>query len=115
MSRERWSDVVLVACGVMLGAGLRAGLNGTGLGIGATLLANVAGCAVAGALARRSPDPWRAFWLTGVAGGLSTLSAMGVEVDDLVTDGRPALAVGYVTVSIGAGIGAARLAGGRRC
>lgn len=114
-SRERWREVALVAAGVMLGAGLRAGLGATGLGLGATLSANVAGCALAGALARRSPDRWRAFWLTGVAGGLSTLSAVGVEVDGLLDEGRTTLAVGYVGVSIGAGIGAVRLAGGRRC
>ena len=114
IGRANWHDLVLVSLGVTLGVGVRWALTGTGLGAGATLIANIAGCAVAGLAAARSADCWRSFWLTGVAGGLSTLSALGVDVERMLDDGRPLVAVGYVVASIAGGVAAVCLAGGRR-
>lgn len=114
IGRTHWRDIVLVALGVTLGVGVRWALSGAGLGAGTTLVANIAGCAVAGLAAARSTDRWRPFWLTGVAGGLSTLSALGVDVERMLDDGRPLVAVGYVTASVAGGLTAVRLAGGRR-
>jgi CrcB protein len=106
-------EILLVAVGVTLGASLRWAVTATGAGAVATLVANVAGCAAAGAAAARVAPRWRPFWLTGVAGGLSTLSAVGVEVEALLGEGRWVTAAGYVAVSIAGGLTAVRLAGGR--
>lgn len=114
IGRTHWRDIVLVALGVTLGVVVRWALSGAGLDAGATLIANTAGCAVAGLAAARSADRWRPFWLTGVAGGLSTLSALGVDVERMLDDGRPLVAVGYVAASIAGGLAAVCLAGGRR-
>ena len=112
--RSHWCDTVLVALGVGLGVVVRWALSGSGLGAGATLVANIAGCAVAGLAAARSTERWRPFWLTGVAGGLSTLSALGVDVERMLDDGRQLVAVGYVAASIAGGLAAVRLARGGR-
>lgn len=114
IGRANWHDLVLVAVGVTLGVGLRWGLTGSGLGAGATLIANIAGCLIAGLAAARTADRWRPFWLTGVAGGLSTLSALGVDVERMLDDGRALVAGTYVAVSILGGLVAVRLAGGGR-
>lgn len=113
MSRRASIEIVLVAVGVAVGACLRWSITSVGAGAGATLVANVAGCAVAGVAAARVGPRWRPFWLTGVAGGLSTLSAVGVDVDTLLTEGRWGIAVGYLAVSIGGGFAAVALAGRR--
>lgn len=114
IGRANWHDLVLVALGVTLGVGVRWALTGTGLGAGATLIANIAGCVIAGSAAARTADRWRPFWLTGVAGGLSTLSALGVDVERMLEDGRHVIAGGHVAGSIAGGLVAVRLAGGGR-
>jgi CrcB protein len=88
----------------------------------ATLLINLTGCLLLGALfavlAARSPEPlWaRPFLGVGVLGGYTTYSAFAIEVVDLVDDGAPLLAAGYLLVSVLGGVLAVAvgaLAGGR--
>jgi CrcB protein len=89
----------------------------------ATLLVNVTGCALIGALlavllARFPGHPWlRPFLATGVLGGYTTFSAFAVEVVRLVDDGAVATAVAYVAASVLGGLLAvvAGLTVGRRC
>jgi fluoride exporter len=85
----------------------------------ATLLVNLTGCFLLGVLlgvvGRRSPEPsWvRPFLGVGVLGGYTTYSAFAVEVAELVDDGAPALAAGYVLASVLGGVLA--VAGGALC
>ena len=81
----------------------------------ATLLVNLSGCFLLGALfavvAARSPEPsWaRPFLGVGVLGGYTTYSSFAVEVVNLVDDGAPVLAAGYVLVSVVGGVAAVAL------
>ena len=76
----------------------------------ATLLVNLTGCLLIGALlaglAARDPEPaWvRPLLGVGVLGGYTTYSAFAVEVVDLVDRGSAALAAGYVLVSVTGGV-----------
>jgi fluoride exporter len=76
----------------------------------ATLLVNLTGCLLLGALVAalvgRSPEPvWaRPFLAVGVLGGYTTYSAFAVEAVALVGAGAPVLAVGYVLVSVLGGV-----------
>ena len=76
----------------------------------ATLLVNLTGCLLMGALVAvltaRSPEPpWaRPFLAVGVLGGDTTYSAFAVEVVGLVEAGAPVLAAGYVLVSLLGGV-----------
>ena len=76
----------------------------------ATLLVNLTGCLLLGALAAaltaRSPEPaWaRPFLAVGVLGGYTTYSAFAVEAVGLVEAGAPVLAAGYVLVSVLGGV-----------
>jgi fluoride exporter len=78
----------------------------------ATLVVNLTGCLLLGALyaalLARSPEPsWaRPLLGVGVLGGYTTYSAFAVEVVGLVEDGAAALAAGYVLVSTLGGVGA---------
>jgi len=101
--------LVLVSCGVALGALARWMITRADVGVWAALVANTVGCAVAGLAARHRPA-LRAFWLTGVAGGLSTLSAIGIDTRMLWTDGRGTTAVVYVVATCAAGLGAIAIA-----
>ena len=89
----------------------------------ATLLVNLTGCLLIGALlaalAARDPEPsWvRPFLGVGVLGGYTTYSTFAVEVVHLVDDGAVALAIGYLSASVVGGILAVALgarAAGRR-
>jgi CrcB protein len=68
----------------------------------ATLVTNLAGCALLGALmqvitTRIAPHRLvRPFLGTGVLGGFTTFSTYAVETQGLLAAGRPALAVAYV-------------------
>jgi CrcB protein len=81
----------------------------------ATLLVNLTGClllgALSAALAARSPEPsWvRPFLGVGVLGGYTTYSTFAVEVVDLVDDGAVVIAVGYVLLSVLGGVAAVAL------
>ena len=78
----------------------------------ATLLVNLTGCLLLGALlaalAARSPEPpWaRPFLGVGVLGGYTTYSTFAVEVVRLAEDGSALAAAGYVLVSVVGGIAA---------
>ncbi|SOD95322.1 fluoride efflux transporter CrcB [Blastococcus haudaquaticus] len=76
----------------------------------ATLLVNLTGCLLIGALlavlTAREPEPsWaRPFLGVGILGGYTTYSTFAVEVVDLVERGHIALAAGYVLVSVVGGV-----------
>jgi CrcB protein len=71
-----------------------------------TLLVNLSGClllgALLGVLGSRSPEPaWvRPFLGAGVLGGYTTYSTFAVEVVELVDDGAYVVAGGYVLCSV---------------
>lgn len=96
--------VAAVAAGGVLGA---LGRYGAGLGLGggwaATLLVNATGCLLIGVLAAAVDEARRpvarAFLGTGVLGGYTTFSAYAVDVVRLLSDGRPALALGLLAVT----------------
>jgi CrcB protein len=81
----------------------------------ATLLVNLTGCLLLGAvlatLAGRSPEPpWALPFLgTGVLGGYTTYSTFAVDVVDLVDGGALGLAAGYVLTSAVGGVAAVAL------
>ncbi len=106
---------VLAALGGALGALARWGVatalpHSPGGWPWATLLVNLTGCLLLGALAAglaaRSPEPpWaRPFLAVGVLGGYTTYSAFAVEAVGLVEAGDPVLAAGYVLVSVLGGV-----------
>lgn len=82
----------------------------------ATLAANVVGCAVLGAVVVIATSGSRRWWLAplggaGVAGGLTTMSTLGLEVAELVRLGSGGTAALYVVLTLAGGIGAAVAAG----
>ena len=113
---------LLAALGGALGAlarwGLAEALPSPGGWPWATLLVNLTGCLLLGALlavlATRSPEPsWaRPFLGVGVLGGYTTYSTFAVQVVDLVDGGALLLAAGYVLVSVVGGIAAVPLGAG---
>lgn len=123
MSHTRFDrlDLVALAVGGALGAGLRwaideLGPNDAGFPIG-TLTANVLGCAVLGAIVaqRRQRPERRRLWLgagTGFCGSLTTFSTFAVELATFLgapgaVDGStPVRALVYLTASIAAGAAA---------
>jgi CrcB protein len=102
---------VLAALGGVVGALARWGVA-TALPVSpgswpwATLLVNLTGCLLLGALlaalaTRSTEPPWaRPFLGVGVLGGYTTYSAFAVEVVRLVEDGAAAVAAGYVLASV---------------
>ena len=76
----------------------------------ATLLVNLTGCLVIGALlavllARFPHSPWlRPFLAVGVLGGYTTYSTFAVDAVQLARAGHGGLAVGYVLVSVVGGV-----------
>jgi fluoride exporter len=107
---------LLAAVGGALGALARWGLTevipSSGGWPWATLLVNLTGClllgALLGVLGRRLPEPaWaKPFLGVGVLGGYTTFSAFAVEVVELVDGGSPGLAAGYLLLSTLGGIAA---------
>lgn len=98
-----------VAAGAVVGASARWAV-GEALGAAdfpwATLVVNVIGCAAIGWFATRL-QPGSAAWcfvITGCLGGLTTASAFGAETRQLVDDGRSAVALAYVVVSVAGGL-----------
>lgn len=80
----------------------------------ATLLANVAGCLVLGAVLVRTADgsARRGLLGAGLCGGLTTFSTLQVELVELLRDGEALRAGTYAVISLLAGLGALRA--GRR-
>ncbi len=123
------AQALAVAAGGSLGALLRHGANlllpkaAHHPFAASTLLVNVVGCLLAGIvvawLEHRQPDEfWRALLLTGLLGGLTTFSAFGVDLLQLLRAGRwgwlalvAGLHVGLGLLAIVAGWKLARLAG----
>ena len=106
---------VLAAIGGALGALARWGVatalpHSPGGWPWATLLVNLTGCLLLGALVTaltaRSPEPpWaRPLLAVGVLGGYTTYSAFAVETVGLAEAGAPWLAAGYVLVSVLGGV-----------
>lgn len=100
---------VAVAIGAVIGASTRWWIGDVLSSDGfpwATLLVNLAGCAVVGWSAirlQRGTLAWY-FVVTGFLGGMTTASAFAVETRQLVDDGRVATAITYVTVSVAGGL-----------
>lgn len=76
----------------------------------ATLLVNVIGCALIGLAWGLLGDPedgnetMRVALIVGVLGGFTTFSSFGWETLDLINDGRIGTAMGYVLLSVSAGL-----------
>ena len=77
----------------------------------ATFLINVSGSVVLGVVAALTlghPDPARRNWYlllgTGFCGGFTTFSTFSMETVELLRDGRPGAAAGYVLGSVLAGV-----------
>lgn len=100
-----------VAIGAVLGATTRWWLGDVLRNDGfpwATLLVNLAGCALVGWCAirlQRGTAAWY-FVVTGCLGGMTTASAFAVETRQLVDDGRVAMAIAYVSISVAGGLAA---------
>ena len=102
-------ELVLVAMGGAMGAGLRYSLSekirqsvSEPQFTYGTLAVNVIGCLLAGVLVGLAEKHHavsaeaRLFWLTGILGGFTTLSAFGVETVDLLRGARFGIAAAYV-------------------
>lgn len=85
----------------------------------ATLTVNVLGALAIGVLLSSRllegrPAWWRPMLVTGVLGGFTTFSALALESGLMLEAGRPLQALGYVAVTVVAGllaVGIGRLAG----
>jgi fluoride exporter len=80
----------------------------------ATLLVNLVGCLAIGVVATSTavaagPSWLRPLLITGVLGGFTTFSAFALETGLLLDSGRVLLALGYVGVTMLAGLLAVRL------
>jgi fluoride exporter len=106
---------VLAALGGALGALARWAISDAlphspGAWPGSTLLENLLGCLLIGALlavllARYPGSPWlRPFLAVGVLGGFTTYSTFAVDVVRLTGTGHPALAVAYLLASVLGGV-----------
>jgi fluoride exporter len=102
------------ACGGLLrwGTGLWLNARWAGFPLG-TLAVNCAGGVLIGvALAwfeRRPDELWRALWVTGVLGGLTTFSAFSAESLLLLQRGQWALAAGHTLAHVLGALGCAAL------
>lgn len=103
---RRVVQVLLVGIGGATGAGLRLGLLEIGdVEVGSfpwpTLVANVVGSGLLGAIASRRLHE-QTSWLfgAGLCGGLTTMSTFAVEVVDLADNQRAGLAVLYLITSL---------------
>lgn len=114
-----WIGILCVFGGSGLGGVLR---YLTGLGLSAvwpgdkewalpwnTLLVNIAGCFIIGAVYGACNAQWlspqlRTALTAGFCGGLTTFSAFGYETFAMVAEGRLWAATGYTVLSVAAGV-----------
>lgn len=119
--RSRWDVVLVVALGGALGSLVRWWLETLwparpGGMPWATLVINVTGCGLLGALLVLVLEVWppsryvRPLLGTGVLGGYTTFSTAMAETRALLADGAPVVAASYVLVSLLAGLAAVWLA-----
>ncbi|MEQ1804658.1 MAG: fluoride efflux transporter CrcB [Burkholderiaceae bacterium] len=102
------------ACGGLLrwGTGLWLNARWAGFPLGTLVVNCVGGALIGAALAwfERWPDElWRALWVTGVLGGLTTFSAFSVESLLLLQRGHFALAAGHTLAHVLGALGCAAL------
>ena len=108
---------IAVACGGAIGALLRYATNQWCVRHGwgglplATLAVNTIGCLLAGVLLvwveqRADPALWRAVLITGLLGGLTTFSALGVELWQYVRVARWDLLALMLCANVVLGVGA---------
>lgn len=110
--------VLLAGCGGFVGAAARYWLGGiVHRQLGAafpygTLLVNVSGCFVIGALGAVSEERLvfspgaRVFWMIGVLGGYTTFSSFGYETMALLREGSSAFALANVAAQVALGLAA---------
>lgn len=120
MSAPLWMQAVGAAGGGAIGSLLRFGCSHVLAAQGwshwpfSTLLVNVSGCAAIGVCARLvqatadggSEGMFRAFVMYGLLGGLTTFSALGIEVFVPLHSGRPWHALGILAANLVLGLGA---------
>jgi CrcB protein len=112
-------SVILVGIGGLLGSVFRYLLGGAlnRIRVGAsfpyeTLVINVLGCLLIGALAGMAEArgvfgaPARAFLFIGLLGGFTTFSTFGYETLQLLRDGQAGVAVTSATLQVVLGVGA---------
>ncbi len=102
------------ACGGLLrwGTGLWLNARWAGFPLGTLVVNCVGGVLVGVALAwfeRRPDELWRALWVTGVLGGLTTFSAFSAESLLLLQRGQWALATGHTLAHVLGALGCAAL------
>lgn len=102
------------ACGGLLrwGTGLWLNARWAGFPLGTLAVNCVGGVLIGVALAwfeRRPDELWRALWVTGVLGGLTTFSAFSAESLWLLQRGQWALAAGHTLAHVLGALGCAAL------
>jgi len=113
--KQTFMQLLVVGLGGFLGAACRYGV-GLWMGVitshhwfpGATLVVNVVGCLLIGALGRMTEltEHWRLFVITGILGGLTTFSSFGFQSLELMRDRDARLAVLNVVLHLVLGLGA---------
>ena len=107
---HEWPILAAIALGGVLGAEARYGLSRAITHHGAsfpwsTVLINLIGAALLGVLmavldARGAHRLLRPFVGVGILGGFTTFSTFVVDIDTLLHDHRPALALGYLALTL---------------
>ena len=113
--KETFIQLLVAGLGGFFGAASRHGV-GLWMGVitsqhwfpGATLIVNVLGCLLIGALGRVTglTGHWRLFVITGLLGGLTTFSSFGFQSLELMRDRNAWLAVLNVALHVVLGLGA---------
>ncbi|GAA3421516.1 fluoride efflux transporter FluC [Streptosporangium vulgare] len=115
--RSRHGVLAVIAAGGAIGTGARYGAallwpTATGSFPWTTLAVNVAGCLLIGVLLVTITEAWtapvwvRPFLATGVLGGFTTFSTYCLDIERLVSAGRPGPALGYLAATVLAALAA---------